>query len=98
MFVKSRKGIPKLFMRWGTILGGRGLLDEIFECLCSRTPDEGWTSLDELSNILKGGGLGREDTEGIIRFLRSYFLEVDEAGHRARLSSWAHKFFGISEL
>jgi len=96
--VKSRKRILKLFMRWRTILGGRGLVDRIIERLCSRIPEEGWTSLDELSNILKGGGLGREDTEGIMRFLRSYFLEVDEAGHRARLSSWAYKFFGISEL
>lgn len=74
------------------------MLDEIFEDLCSRIADEEWTSLNELSDVLKRRGLGREETEGVMRFLTSYFLEVDEIGGRARLSSWAHDFFDISEL
>jgi len=55
-----------------------------------------WTGLDELSEILERRGLGEEETEGVMSFLRSYFLEVDEIGHRARLSSWACSFFRIS--
>jgi len=72
------------------------LLEEIFEHLCLTDSDEEWTGLDELRGIAEMRGLGEKETEDIMSFLRSYFLEVDEIRKRARLSSWARSFFHIS--
>ena len=72
------------------------MLEEIFEHLCLADSDEEWTDLDELSGIAKMRGLDEKETEHIMGFLRSYFLEVDEIGKRARLSSWARSFSHIS--
>lgn len=72
------------------------MLDEIFRRLYLRMADEEWTSLEELRGIMKRRGLGHEEAEGIISFLRSYFLEVDEVRQKVRLSPWAHSFFQVS--
>ncbi len=71
------------------------MIDEVFEDLSSRLTDGEWTSLEELSGILKKQGLNQDEAEGVMRFLRRYFLEVDEIGRRARLNSWAHGFSSI---
>ena len=72
------------------------MLDDIFKDLYSRTVTEEWTSIKELKKILEKQGLGQKETEGIMRFLKSYFLEVDEIGMRVRLNSWVHNFLKIS--
>ena len=72
------------------------MLDDIFKHLYSRTADEEWTSLEKLDEILETHGLAKKETERVMHFLASYFLDVDEIGRRVRLSSWAHNFFQVS--
>ncbi|MDH5794611.1 MAG: hypothetical protein OEZ24_00745 [Candidatus Bathyarchaeota archaeon] len=73
------------------------MLDGIFKHLYKRKSHEEWTSLNELSEIMEKGGLGPEEADGVLSFLRSYFLEVDEVKQRARLSRWAYSFVEVTE-
>jgi len=71
------------------------MIDDLLLYLSSKKAAEEWTSLEELSEIIKKHGIHPKDTEEVLSFLKKYFLEVDENRQKARLNSWAHNLFEI---
>jgi len=71
------------------------MIDDLLLYLSSKKATEEWTSLEELSEIMKRHGIHPEGTEQVMSFLKKYFLEVDENEQRARLNSWAHNLCEI---
>ena len=55
-----------------------------------------WTTLQELNEDLESHGLEEKDAEDVMRFLKEYFLELDENRGKAKLNPWVFKLFEIS--
>ena len=72
------------------------MTDEFFEQLCSKMITEEWISVNELDEIIRRRGLGKEEMKDLLVFLKKYFIQVDESTQKARLNPWARRLFEVS--
>ena len=74
------------------------LIDEVLEYLCSKMSAKGWVELDEVTEIMQRQGLTKSEAENILKFLKKYFIEVEESRQKVKLNTWTCDLFEIPRI